>query len=65
MVKIELTDEEILLLRSMQKHMDVIGYMTGYLDTLNIYDLKNCQIVMDVDENGIVRHTSITKHFRK
>lgn len=62
---IELTEEEALLFAKFREHQEVIGYLLGYMESIHVYDLKNMSLTMDIDNNGIVQHTSITRHFRK
>lgn len=65
MTQIELTDEEGVLFLKFREHQEVIGYLLGYMESLNIIDLRNMNITLDIDGNGLVGHTSMTKHFRK
>lgn len=65
MIKVELTDEEAYLFREFQKRYEFIGYLVGYMDSIKAFDLRNMSIEMDIDQNGIVQHTSFTRHYRK
>lgn len=61
---IELTDEEAKLFIEFQKHHEMIAYLLGFMDSLNVSNLKNMSITMDIDNLGVVAHTSLTRHFR-
>jgi len=65
MTKVELTDEDALLFIEFQKHYEMIGYIIGYMNSIGVSDMKNMNITLDIDNNGIVQHTSFTRHFRK
>ena len=64
MTNIELTDEDALLFIQFQKNYSVIAPIVGYMSSLQIIDIKNTQIVLDIDQAGKVSHMAITKHFR-
>ncbi|MCX6822103.1 MAG: hypothetical protein NTW30_04985 [Candidatus Aenigmarchaeota archaeon] len=61
---IELTKEDAKLFIEFQKHYVPVAHLLGYMDTLGLSDLKNMSIVMDIDSDGKVAHTSFTRHFR-
>jgi len=63
--KIELTDEDAMLFMKFQQYYDVIGYLIGFMESTGMYNIKNSSITIDIDKDGIVQHTSITRHFRK
>ncbi len=65
MTKIELSDEDAILFMEFQKRYVFIGQLVGYMDSLNVFDLKNMTITMDIDQHSTVSHMSITKHYRK
>jgi len=65
MTKIELTDEDALLFIKFQQHYDTVGYIIGFMESTGILNVKNSSITMDIDKDGIIQHTSITRHFRK
>lgn len=60
---VELDDTEALLFIEFRKHIDIIGYLVGYLQSFS--DINNCNVSLDIDKDGIIQHTAITKHFRK
>lgn len=62
---IDLNNEEAVLFLKFRERQEIIGYLIGYMDSLNLVDLRNMSVTMDIDNNGIVGHTSITRHFRK
>ncbi len=64
LIKIELSTEEAIAFRIFQAKHDIIAPICGYLDSLKIMDISNSQLVLDVDQNGVIKHMSITKHFR-
>lgn len=64
-IKVELTEEDAYLFKEFMKRIDVIGYIIGYMDATGVSELRNASITMDIDNNGIIQHTSITKHFRR
>lgn len=63
-ILIELSPSDAFLFEQFQKRYDVIGQLVGYMEAVKIFDLKNMSIQMDIDNLGIVKHTSITRHFR-
>lgn len=64
-IKIELTTPEAVLFRLFQQKYDVIAPIVGFMDSLNITDLRGCKLNFDVNpENGLIEHVSITKHYR-
>lgn len=65
LITIELTNDQATLLRDVEKYYDVLGYLIGYMDTLNVKTLRNMSITLETDDKGIVRHTSFTSHYRK
>lgn len=65
MITVELTNEEALMFRKFQEYHEPIGYFLGYMESLKLVDLRNMSIQMDIDNNGVIAHTSITRHYRK
>jgi hypothetical protein len=65
LITIELTTVQAALLRDVEKHYEVLGYLIGYMDMLNISSLKNMSITLDIDDNGVIKHTAFTSHYRK
>ena len=63
-VVVEMTQSDAFLFEQFQKRYDVIGQLVGYMEAVKIFDLKNMTIQMDIDATGMVKHTSITRHFR-
>ena len=70
MIKIEpttavyMTEDDIKLFLVFQKNYQPVAHLLGCMDSLNIQDFKNVSIVMDIDQNGKLQHTAITKHYR-
>lgn len=60
-----LSDVEAEIFKKFIQHQDVIAYIVGYLESTNIKDMTNSQIVLDIDNTGNIGHMAITKHFRK
>lgn len=63
-ITVNLSQEEAFLFAEFQKRYEVIAQLVGYMETVRIFDLKNMSIQIDIDSNGIVKHTAITRHFR-
>lgn len=63
-VQIDLKPEEAMLFVEFQKNYQVVAYLLGYLSSLKIAEMNNTNLTMDIDSNGKVSHTSITKHYR-
>jgi len=63
-IKVELTEDEQHLFIEFRRRADVIAYLVGYMESIGVFDLANASITLDIDKDGIVQHTSITKHFR-
>ena len=64
-INVELSVPEAMLFREFMRRRDFIGYLTGYMDSLGLLELKNASIELDIDDAGIVRHMAITKHYKK
>lgn len=62
---IELTTDEAHAFKKFREYQDIIGYFIGHLDSMAVKDMRNSQIILDVDNLGVISHVSITKHFRK
>lgn len=65
MTTLQLTDEEAKLFMEFQKRHEVIGYVVGYMESLNMFDLKNMEITLNMDNEGIIKHMSLCRHYRK
>lgn len=63
-VTIELTEDEQRLFLEFRRRINVIAPIIGYLDSFNRFDLCNTNISLDLDKEGIIKHTVITKHYR-
>lgn len=63
-ILVELTGPEAIMFREFMKRYETIAPLLGYMDATGIFDLKNMSIQIDIDKNGVVGHTSITRHFR-
>lgn len=64
LIKIELTTTEAIAFRIFQAKHDIIAPICGYLESLKVMDISNSQLILDIDQSGVVKHMSITKHFR-
>lgn len=65
LIKLELSTREAILFRLFQQKHDVIAPIVGFMDSLNIHDLRGCKLNFDVNpESGVIEHVSITKHYR-
>ncbi len=62
-VTVELGPDEALLFIEFKRSYDVVGQLLGYLNTLKISDMRNTNLVLDIDSGGKVSHTTITKHY--
>lgn len=62
---VQMTEEDAQAFLKFREYQEIIGYMVGHLDSLAIKDMRNSQIILDVDSLGIISHVAITKHFRK
>lgn len=63
-ITIILQEDEAMLFRMFQQHHAIVAPVVGYIDSLKIMDISNSQLILDVDQHGIIKHMSITKHFR-
>lgn len=64
LIKLELTMDEAVAFRFFQQHYNVIAPICGYMESLNLMNITNSQLVLDIDQFGTIKHMSITKHFR-
>lgn len=64
MITIELTEDEARLFREFQRRHDVIAPIIGYFDSLGVIDLRSTNMMLDIDERGVIKHMAITKHYR-
>lgn len=62
---VELTEEDAVAFAKFREYQDVIGYFVGHLDSIAIKDMRNSQVILDIDNVGVISHVAITKHFRK
>ena len=63
-VPVYLTPDEARLFIAFKKDYKVIAYILGFMESMNISDMKETNIVLDVDKVGNISHAAITKHFR-
>lgn len=63
-IPVYLTEDEAKLFVEFQKRYQVIAHLIGYMDSINIFELKNSSIQLDIDTTGKVSHTAVTKHYR-
>lgn len=64
-ISVELTEEQQYLFLEFMKRADVIGHIIGFMDSAGLFDMKNASITLDIDKDGIIQHTTITRHFRR
>ncbi len=64
LIVIELSKEDALLFKAFQENYQVVAPIVGFMDSLKMADLKNMTIQMDIDKNGVINHSSITRHYR-
>ncbi len=63
-IPVFLTADEARLFVEFKKHYKVIAYLVGFMESMKIEDMKETNIMLDVDKQGIVSHAAITKQFR-
>lgn len=63
-ILVELTAGDAILFQEFQRRYEVIAPLVGYMDSLKVLDLRNMSLQFDIDKNGVISHTSITRHFR-
>ncbi len=63
-IPVYMTVDEASLFVEFKKNYKVIAYILGFMNTMNINDMKETNVSLDIDKNGSVGHASITKHFR-
>lgn len=59
-----LTSEELLMLKKFQEYQEPLVFLIGFMDALKIRDLKDMQITMDIDHQGVIKHTTALQHSR-
>lgn len=47
-----------------QEHFTLIAHVVGVMDSLGLKDLNNANILMEFNNEGLIKHTAITKHYR-
>lgn len=62
-VVVELQDDEAILFREFQRRYSMIATLVGFMSSLNVKDISNSQVILDIDNQSVVRHVSITKHY--
>lgn len=60
-----LSPDEAMLFMAFQKNYQVVARILGSMDALRINDISNASLTMDFDRDGLITHSSITKHYRK
>ncbi len=65
LIPVFLTNEEALLFIQFQKKYQVIAYILGCLDSLNVNDVKNSMVSFNFDQSGVLGNTTITKHYKR
>lgn len=62
---IYLSSDEAMLFMAFQKNYQVIANIIGSMDALRVNNITNSTLTMDFDREGLIAHSSITKHYRK
>lgn len=60
-----LDPDEALLFLAFQKNYHVVAQVLGVMDSLGIKTLANGSLTLDFNSDGIIQHSSVTKHYRK
>lgn len=60
---IHLTSDEAFLFIEFQKHYVLIGNLLGCMKELGIDNLRDSEIVIDIDHQGIIKHIKTSKHY--
>lgn len=60
-----LDPDEAMLFVAFQKNYRTVAHILGSIDALGLNSISNASLTMDFDRDGIISHTSITKHYRK
>ena len=63
-VTIELSEDQAKLFLEFQKRHEAISYLLGYMESVNVFNLKDMHIELDIGHTGMVEHMSITRHYR-
>lgn len=63
-VPVYLSEDDFKLFSMFQERYQVIAHLLGCMDGLNLDKLNNVSVIMDIDTNGKLAHTAITKHYR-
>ena len=63
-IPVYLSEDEAKLFIAFQKNYIVFAQLLGYMESTGTSNLKNMSIVMDIDNDGKVGHTAITRHYR-
>lgn len=63
-IPVYLTIDEARLFVEFKKRYKVIAYILGFMESMRLDDMKETNVVLDIDKGGIVSHAAITKHFR-
>lgn len=63
-IPVYLTTDEARLFVEFKKRYKVIAYILGFMDSMKIEDMKETNVILDIDKGGVVSHAALTKHFR-
>lgn len=59
-----MTEDDAKLFLAFQENYQVVAHLLGCMQGLNLKTLQNVSVTMDIDGNGNLQHTAITKHYR-
>jgi Holliday junction resolvase len=59
-----LTPDEVLLFIEFKRNYKIVAYILGFMESLHLEDMRETNVVLDIDKTGIISHAAITKHFR-
>lgn len=63
-IPVYLTADEAMLFVEFQKNYQIIAHLLGYMSSIHADTLKNTHLAFDIDNEGKISHTAITKHYR-
>lgn len=63
-VAVYLSEDDAKLFMAFQQNYQTVAHLLGCMDGLNLKDLKNVSVNMDIDKDGKLAHTAITRHYR-
>ena len=60
-----LSTDEAKLFLAFQKNYHTIAQVLGVMDSLGVKNMANGSLTLDFNSEGMIQHSSITKHYRK